>query len=137
MPSRERKANKIKRIARAKAGKPARAQKTLIDKGNLRDSITPQVVGNDVYVGTNVLYAPIHHFGGTINHPGGTPYIVTGAIGEDGAQFLRKDGNYPKGTKFTKAHTITMPARPFLLLQESDYRRINAIMKKHLDGANV
>lgn len=59
--------------------------------------------------GTRVEYAPIHEFGGDINHPGGTPYIVV----ENGrAVFLKKDGNYPDGVKFTRPHIIRIIARP-------------------------
>lgn len=63
-----------------------------------------------VTVGTDVEYAAIHEFGGTINHPGGTPYIVT----KGGARWLRKDGNYPANVKFTQPHKITIPARPYM-----------------------
>jgi hypothetical protein len=37
-------------------------------------------------IGTNLEYARIHEFGGTINHPGGTFYI-----GPNGAVFLGAD----------------------------------------------
>lgn len=65
-------------------------------------------------VGTNSPYARIHEFGGTINHPGGTPYIVT----KDGAVFIKKETaarliSEGKTVKYTKPHTINMPARPF------------------------
>jgi len=66
-----------------------------------------QVVGTK---GSDLVYAAIHEFGGTINHPGGTPYIVT----DEGAVFMRKDGNYPKGVQFTQPHMIRIPARPTL-----------------------
>ncbi|WP_051284385.1 phage virion morphogenesis protein [Desulforegula conservatrix] len=36
---------------------------TLSDKGRLKNSITSQVSGNSVIVGTNVKYAAIHQFG--------------------------------------------------------------------------
>lgn len=61
-------------------------------------------------LGSKLIYAAIHEYGGTINHPGGTPYIVTGK----GALFMKKDGNYPEGVKFTKPHLITIKARPYL-----------------------
>lgn len=37
---------------------------TLVDSGRLRDSITHQVAGDTVEVGTNVIYGGIHQFGG-------------------------------------------------------------------------
>jgi phage gpG-like protein len=149
-PSKERAKNKAARIKRATKGLEARKQKTLVDTGNLQSSITHQVKGGAVYVGTNVLYAAIHHFGGTINHPGGTPYMHFG--GND-IVFLRKSSAFEAGKKtkqqkgirkirkgmksgieikFTKPHPINMPARPFLMLQAEDYKRIDNIMKKHI-----
>ncbi len=61
-------------------------------------------------LGSKLKYAAIHEYGGTIQHPGGTPYIVTGK----GALFMKKDGNYPENVKFTKPHPITIKARPYL-----------------------
>lgn len=63
-------------------------------------------------VGTNLIYAKIHEFGGTINHPGGTPYIVT----KRGAVFISKAAaaNMGKKVKLTKAHVIFMPMRPYM-----------------------
>jgi HK97 gp10 family phage protein len=34
-----------------------------VDTGNLRNSLTHEVVGKDVYIGTNVEYAPYVEFG--------------------------------------------------------------------------
>jgi phage gpG-like protein len=64
--------------------------------------------------GTMVPYAAIHEQGGTISHPGGTAYIVTGK----GARFISnaKAAKYsrPKSIRRTRPHMITIPARPFL-----------------------
>jgi phage gpG-like protein len=38
----------------------------LLDTGRLRASISSQVQGKEVVVGTNLIYAPIHQFGGVI-----------------------------------------------------------------------
>jgi phage gpG-like protein len=55
-----------------------------------------------------VPYAAIHEFGGTINHPGGTPYRVI-----DGRTvFVRKSEG--KGLRKTQPHEIKIPARPYL-----------------------
>lgn len=56
-----------------------------------------------------VPYARIHEFGGTINHPGGTPYF----IGADGkAKFVSKAAG--AGLPKTKPHPIEIPARPYI-----------------------
>lgn len=55
-----------------------------------------------------VPYARIHEFGGTINHPGGTPFFI-----KDGQlRFVRK----ANGARFakTKPHPIVIPARPYI-----------------------
>lgn len=81
---------------------------------NESGNITAVVQRGDTYFleyGINlkqVPYARIHEYGGTINHPGGTPYkMVDGRI-----VFVNKrDGkDLPK----TKAHTIEIKARPYL-----------------------
>ena len=41
-----------------------RGGKTLLDKGHLRDSYTYQLGGAVLAVGSNMVYAAIHHFGG-------------------------------------------------------------------------
>lgn len=66
-------------------------------------------------VGTNVEYARIQEFGGTINHPGGTHYIMT----DDGPRFLRDEKALEmklegKFVGVTKPHPITLPPRPFM-----------------------
>lgn len=61
-------------------------------------------------VGSNLEYAMIHEVGGTINHPGGTAYLMV-----DGEpRFISND--HPKaGTAArTRPHTISMPPRPYL-----------------------
>lgn len=82
------------------------------------------------------VVARAHELGATINHPGGTPYIiVSGRDGAPRAVFLKKTSTYKHGkkakrqrgasrikralargsvVKFTKPHTIRIPKRPFL-----------------------
>jgi len=56
-----------------------------------------------------VPYAAIHEYGGTIKHPGGTPYVNIGGR----TLFVRKE-NADKNMRTTKPHNIEMPARPYL-----------------------
>lgn len=77
----------------------------------------------------------VHEFGATINHPGGTPYLIK----DDGtAQFVsKKNGeNLPK----TKPHQIVVPTRSFLRMPLLSSQGKKAIIKKtieklHQDGA--
>ena len=99
-------------------------------KGNLFRSFARGDVNNiykisssgttfQVEYGSSVKYALIHEYGGTINHPGGTPYI----IGEGGkAFFVKKSYSGEKKVKYTKAHSIKMPARPYFAPAVSKFK---------------
>lgn len=62
--------------------------------------------------GTPVAYvAAIQEFGGTFEHPGGTRY----RIGDDGmAEFVANGSPGSEDLPVTKAHSITIPPRPFM-----------------------
>lgn len=70
--------------------------KTLHDTGELKNSVTSSATSHTASVGTNVAYARIHHFGGTI-HAKNKPYLAF-AI--------------PNG--FARVKSVTLPSRPFL-----------------------
>ncbi len=64
-----------------------------------------------VEVSSNAPYSAIHEFGGTINHPGGTPYFMRDGL----AVFVSKQGaGAHHHLPVTKPHVITMPERPFM-----------------------
>lgn len=64
----------------------------------------------------DLRYGVLHEYGGTIKHPGGTAYFTkdgkTRFVSNDSAaKYFAKTGReLPR----TKAHSITMPARPYL-----------------------
>lgn len=70
--------------------------KTLTNTGELRDSITSSATSHTASVGTNMIYARIHHFGGTIR-PKTKPFLMFST---------------PNG--FARVKSVTLPARPFL-----------------------
>lgn len=77
----------------------------------LKNSISSQRAGKlKRVVGTNVEYAAIHEFGGTIAHPGGTAYKIVGP----GKAVFVKNSEATAGMKRTKPHNITIPPRPFM-----------------------
>lgn len=86
------------------------------DTGHLKSSIIVTQPGPlRVRITANAEYAAIHEYGGTINHPGGTPYYIDSSTGL--AVFVRKEsGSRLLGANLpvTKPHTITLPARPFM-----------------------
>jgi len=103
---------------RGKALEPSRrAQadggKTLIDKGQLRDSYTYQVFadGSGVEVGSDLIYAAIHHFGG-----------------ETGRRRSRASLRSRHTAHPVHNHAVTLPARPVLGINEDDEQEIDVIV---------
>lgn len=95
---------------------------TLSDKGRLRRSFTVQAESDRVSVGTNVIYAAIHQFGGKTS-----PHVITAKRGKAlfwvGARHPVKSVNHP-GSK--------IPARPFLMVQDADWTGINSAVNRYL-----
>ena len=105
--------------------------KTLLYK-----SIQPRATATEAIVGTNMAYAAIHQFGGTINIPVHTNIL----------HFKKyKSGKHKGKTLFAKnntkasygmksaigAYQIKMPARPFLKITDNDL--INTITRRFID----
>lgn len=85
--------------------------KTLVESARLKGSITHQVDGDTVEVGTNVEYAAAHQFGATIQQAGAhaVPLVL------------------PEGA--TGGRVIVLPARPFLGIEEGDYLNFAEILE--------
>ncbi len=109
---------------------------TLTDTGRLRASIGREATDTTATVGTNVVYAAIHQFGGTI-----TKYAQSRPIYRslDAVLTQRREGG--RGPRFVSrqratletwhavgGHTVTMPARPFLGVDDEDRAAIGAIV---------
>lgn len=75
----------------------------LVDTGRLRSSISSRVIGQEVEVGTNLIYAPIHQFGGTIRAKN-APFLVFpfggSAAGSAPFGYLRKKSVYIPQRRF-------------------------------------
>lgn len=130
-------------------------------RGRLAASIQEKADNDSAVVGTNVKYARIHQFGGTVNHKersqvvhfkrgtvdqftnadnanrsvhmpnGRTLHFRKGA----GAGFARANMRASYAMKVTiGAHQTVIPARPFLHLEPSDLRRIMDAAKQFLAG---
>lgn len=91
---------------------------TLTDTGHLRQSITAASDAGSAIAGTNLIYAAIHQFGGTIRAKGA-------AAG--GSRALR--------TPFGPRASVSMPARPFLGFGPGLAAEIEGILAAHLDQA--
>lgn len=84
-----------------------RNSRILTESGRLRDSINARAGNDEVLVGTNVIYAAIHQFGGTIAPKSATHlwFRIGGAL--------------------IKASKVTLPARPFLGISSEDEAMIS------------
>lgn len=95
----------------------------LLVSRRLEQSIVSQVTGDEAHVGTNVEYAAIHQLGGEINVPERQQTIYqhydkrTDTF--DPKFRTKKRSNFARD--FTvKAHTIPIPARPYLGIDDAD-----------------
>lgn len=88
--------------------------KTLLDHGHLRDSIQRAPATDDeVVIGTNLIYAAIHQFGGVIRPKNAKKLAFKTPFG------------------FALLDQVTIPARPFFGLSEEDNQIIPEIVFDH------
>lgn len=109
---------------------------TLIDSGQLSSSIVINISqsngGLNIEISSNKPYAAIQNFGGTINKPASSKTYTQNRYKQGS-----KKGQYKKGTKFGQGatvgeHTITLPARPFLVLQNEDIVQMKNIISNYI-----
>lgn len=91
-----------------------RNKNMLVESGSLRGSISEQAGQDYVKIGTNKIYAAIHQFGGTIH-------------AKDAAKLFFK-----MGSGFVRAKSVTIPARPFLTVEDEDDKMIADIIFRFL-----
>jgi phage virion morphogenesis protein len=115
----------------------AEGGKTLIDTARLMQSLTHEPSGSGVMVGTNVLYAAAHQFGADIQQGSRTQTIRfkrhkrTGKLLQG---FRRAKDATEERQVDVAAHTIHLPARPFLGLDDDDQAEIGRIVEDWLTG---
>ncbi|MBW7968120.1 phage virion morphogenesis protein [Bradyrhizobium sp. BR 10289] len=113
----------------------AHGGKTLILSSRLFRSVTANASRNGVEVGTNVVYAAIHQFGGTIQKAARTAVLHFKTNKRTGVSRFAKPGKADRARKAEiGAHSIDMPARPFLGLDEDDPRTIATIVETYLSA---
>jgi phage virion morphogenesis protein len=104
-------------LARMARGRRGAGAKLLQDRGILRQSITRRIFNSVLEVGTNVAYAAIHQFGGTIERASRTQTIYQRYDERTGVlkpRFVRKaSSNFARDVS-VGAHVIRIPARPFM-----------------------
>jgi hypothetical protein len=75
----------------------------------------------------NLKIATAHEFGLDIQHPGGTPYIVT----DEGTRFVSKAAAQGKNLPVTAAHVIPIPERSFIRATvDVNAKKIAALCKR-------
>jgi phage virion morphogenesis protein len=120
--------------------KRARKQggQTLTDSGRLRASITHVIHDTAVDVGTNVIYAAIHQFGGKITQHARSQrayFRISSEAGHTRFHGFAKasKANFERWVTIGQ-HVTTMPARPFLGVDAADLDEIRHIITHHLAG---
>ncbi|MBI5328862.1 MAG: phage virion morphogenesis protein [Deltaproteobacteria bacterium] len=96
--------------------KSAKGGIPLTDTARLKNSFTIRADANEATVGTNVQYAAIHQFGGKITAKN-KPYL-----------------KFKVGEKWVSKKSVTIPARPFMLVQDEDWTAIKTALSRRLTG---
>jgi phage virion morphogenesis protein len=94
--------------------------RTLTESGNLLKSITHNAWATGVVAGSNLPYAAIHQFGGTITAKSGK------------GLFWRYRGKGANRSSVARKQSVTIPARPFLGLSAADEAEIVNIAEMFL-----
>ncbi len=132
----------------AQGGRPqwlplkSRQGKPLRDTGRLMNSITRTVTGSEARVGTNVVYAAVHHFGAAKGSFGSfsqqvRPHerLVRQVFGRPLRQ--AKKVRVRAHTRRAKLPWCDIPARPFMVVPEADMAGIRAILARYLTGETI
>lgn len=116
---------------------------TLELTGRLRNSIIQWSDARSAIVGTNLVYAAIHQFGGEIRFPprSGSVRLRTNARGEllrrgNLATFARDSHKRARTVQWTSntGWVVNMPARPFLQTAEEDNVAMEEEAQRYLRG---
>ena len=110
-------------------------------KGRLKKSITIKMTPDSVIVGTNLAYAAAHQFGAAIKRAAGAVKLhfrrISRGPNKGQVRFARANDKRVKFDRTSAAHTIRIPARPYLFQRDGDIpdgwqRAIVGIVKRHL-----
>lgn len=92
--------------------------------------------GTSAEVGTNLIYAGIHQFGGTITHMARSQRATFKKLRNGRQRFAKRGskGGIDRGITIGE-HSVTVPARPYLGFSEADIAELEAIGRDFLYGA--
>lgn len=110
--------------------------KILQERGTLRDSIVYEADNQGVSVGSNLVYAAIHQFGGEIHQRARTGYLnyKLGRDGRPGNRFVkRRNADFQQTVEFGE-RTINIAARPYLGISDAYLEEIGELVGDYLLG---
>jgi len=116
----------------------AEGGQTLTKTARLRQSITSRAGATSAEVGTNVVYAAIHQFGGEVKHAARTVTLYRhydAATDTFDPKFRKKKRSNFATDHQVGAYTVTVPARPFLGVGPSDLAALREIARDWLRDA--
>jgi phage virion morphogenesis protein len=119
------------RTADKRIGKRRRGYENMLRvSGRLYSSLIQESGTDYALVGSNLPYAAIHQEGGTVKMPARDQEIYQNYDAKRDSfdpRFRRRaNSNFARTVK-VGAHTITVPARPYLYLDEADRAEIEAV----------
>lgn len=125
-----------RRIGRRRRG----TDHILRDTTRLYSSITGESSETEAAVGTNLIYGAIHQLGGEVKIPAREQDIHLGRTNR-GKRFVKASAKRKETMRVNiGAHTITIPARPYLYLDDEDEAEIREIVedafRAEADGAS-
>lgn len=124
------------RLSKSTLKKRGPNAKALLASGRLRSSITFAASASQVEVGTNLIYARIQQLGGTTQMAERTTTIFrsTKDLAKGKSRFVKKSKSDFATDHVVPAHSVTIPARPYLGVSKSDEQTINATVHKFVMG---
>lgn len=120
------------RTANKRIGRRRRGYENMLRvSGRLYNSLTGESGADFALVGSNLPYAAIHQLGGTIEQPAREQEIYQNYNARsdtfDPRFRPRRSSNFARTVK-VGGHTVTIPARPYLYLDDTDRAEIEAIV---------
>lgn len=110
--------------------------KILQKTGRLAASIRAAITNDAATVGSNVRYARIHNEGGEIKHEARTTnlYFKQHKNGSVSRQFVKKRNSNFVQSATIGAHTVKMPARPYLQLTGEDIKELENTATRYFES---
>lgn len=110
--------------------------KILQKTGRLAASIRAAITNDAATVGSNVRYARIHNEGGEIKHEARTTnlHFKQYKNGSVSRQFVKKRNSNFVQSATVGAHTVKMPARPFLQLTGEDIKELENTATRYFES---